>query len=257
MFRYALLVPVCTLLLVATGSVATSNEYRPMYSFGVYHPWTGFAVGILTLGLAIWLQRVEKRKWLRGLGWAAVGGVAAQAILGLQPDPPVGIRIIHAFLAQLFFATVVAIAVFTSAGWQRSPVLVEDKSPLRFLAKVTPFLVVAQVSLGIAFRQGAMEVMPHILGAVVVIFFILGLAMLVIYRPEHEALGPAGKVLLAVAATQVFLGMTLFSLSSMDLDPLVTIVVNMIHEAIGAMTLAATVVMSLLVLRSVRAPAKA
>ena len=257
LFRYSVLVSACTLFLVITGSVATTNEDRPMYALGEYHSWTGLAVGLLVLGLAVWLQKVEKRRWVRGLGWAAVAGVAVLAILGLLPDPqPTAVRVAHAFLAQLFFSTVVTIAISTSGSWMRGPSPVEDKSPLRLLAKITPFLVAAQVSLGVAYRQGAMDVLPHIIGALVVTLFILGLAMSVIYRPEHEALRPAGKVLLGVAATQVFLGLTLFSLLSMDLDPVVTIVVNLIHETTGALTLAATVVMSLLVLRTVRAPAK-
>ena len=77
-------------------------------------------IGILTIGLAAWLWRAEKRPWMRWLGLAALGGVIAQGILGgmtvrmFQPPP---VSAAHATLAQLFFSTVVAIAVFTSSWW--------------------------------------------------------------------------------------------------------------------------------------------
>ena len=65
-------------------------------------------VGLLTIGLAAWLWKVEKRFWMRWLGWAALGGVIAQGILGgitvrmFQPPP---VSAAHATLAQLFFST--------------------------------------------------------------------------------------------------------------------------------------------------------
>ena len=57
---------------------------------------------------------------MRWLGLAALGGVIAQGILGgmtvrmFQPPP---VSAAHATLAQLFFSTVVAIAVFTGSWW--------------------------------------------------------------------------------------------------------------------------------------------
>ena len=96
--------------------------------------------------------------------------------------------------------------------------------------------------------------MPHLLGALVVVFFILGLALAVIYRPEYVCLHHAGKVLLAVASVQVFVGLGLFSMTSMDVDPLVTIVATVVHATTGALTLAATVAMAILVLRHLRDP---
>ena len=45
--RGAVLLALCTLLLVATGDAVTSNDQRPMYSFGQIHFWTAAAAGIL------------------------------------------------------------------------------------------------------------------------------------------------------------------------------------------------------------------
>jgi len=85
-------------------------------------------VGFLTIVLAAWLWRVDKRPWMRWLGLAALGGVVAQGILGgltvrmVQPPP---VSAAHATLAQLFFSTVVAIAVFTGDWWHsNAPVLI-------------------------------------------------------------------------------------------------------------------------------------
>jgi len=38
--------------------------------------------GLLTIVLAVWTWRAEKRRWLRILGFAALGTVIAQGILG-------------------------------------------------------------------------------------------------------------------------------------------------------------------------------
>ena len=254
--RGAVLLALCTLLLVATGDAVTSNDQRPMYSFGQIHFWTA-AAGILTIGLAIGLSRADPRAWLRRLGWTAVGAVAVQAVLGLQSEPlPPAVRFCHAFLAQLFFTAVVAIAVCTSSGWMEGPGLPESRSFLRFMAKVTPALVLLQVTLGLAFRHGLMGVGLHIAGAFAVLFFILGLTLPVIYAPEPGRLSAAAKTLLAVASLQVFLGLALFIIRSMDeIDPVVVIVATMVHAAVGALTLAASLAMALLVLRGVGEPA--
>src|SRR5881409_2381534 len=103
-------------------------------------------VGILTIGLVIFLFRSEPRRWLRRLGLIALGAVIAQGLLGgmtviyMLPKP---VSISHACLAQLFFTTTVLIALFTSAGWRRELPLVDDSgSPsLHLLAAAVPLCV--------------------------------------------------------------------------------------------------------------------
>src|ERR1700756_4028742 len=136
--RYALFTACCTFLLLVAGALVTSNDaglsipdwplaygslHPPMvggirYEFS--HRVMATCVGLLTIGLAAWLSRAEKRNWMRWLGWAALGGGIAQGILGGFPgrrDQPPPVSAAHATLAQLFFSTVVAIAVFTSSWW--------------------------------------------------------------------------------------------------------------------------------------------
>src|SRR5438477_1356344 len=161
--RYAILVAVCTLVLVIAGASVTSKEAGlsvpdwplsygqviPEMTGGVLfetgHRLIAQVVGILTIILAVWIARVEQRKWMRTLGWIALSLVVAQGLLGgatvllLQPPP---ISMAHACLAQLFFSVTVAIAVFTSKNWRQGPEPVEDYGwpSLRSLALLTPVL---------------------------------------------------------------------------------------------------------------------
>jgi heme A synthase len=248
--RYAILLAACSLLLVITGASVSGNAERPLYSLGQSHAIIGAAVGVLTIGLVIWLARVEKRTGLRRLGWAVLSAVVVESLLGLQAAPlPPAVRIAHAFLAQLFFAATVAIAVLTSGGWKRSPEPV-GRVPMRWLTKLAPAAVLAQVALGLAFRHGVLDVMPHLLGAFVIAFFVLGLTLPAIYSSELSPLRPPAQVLLIILSVQVFLGLALFTMAPMDIDPAVTIVLTVVHAATGALTLAATVVMSLLIQRA-------
>jgi len=228
--RFAILVAVCTLILVVAGASVTSKEaglsvpdwplsYGQVFPemtggvlFETGHRMIATFVGILTIILAVWLQRVERRSWMRKLGWAALGAVVAQGLLGGMPvlmlQPP-AVSVAHACLAQLFFSTTVSIALFTSRGWRQGAEYVDDtvRPRLRTLAVVAPILVLAQIALGAAFRHRALNLVPHILGAVVVTVAILLLALFVLQQfGSHAALAKAAKTLLAITFAQILLG---------------------------------------------------
>src|SRR4051795_4969149 len=140
--RFAVLLAVSTLFLVIAGASVTSNQaglsvpdwplsygqVMPEMKGGVFyehgHRMIASAVGLFTVILAVWLWRAEKRTWLRKLGLVAViaviiqGGLGGMTVLFLLPK---AVSISHACLAQLFFSTTVAIALFTSSGWQNGP----------------------------------------------------------------------------------------------------------------------------------------
>src|ERR1700679_2206457 len=162
--RYAVLLAVCTLFLVVSGASVTSKEaglsvpdwplsygqVMPQMTGGVFfehgHRMVATFVGALTVGLAVWLTRADPRPWMRKLGWIALGAVVLQGLLGgltvLLLLPP-AVSVSHACLAQLFFSTTMAIALFTSKKWMEGPEIVEDYGwpSLRTLAIVTPVLV--------------------------------------------------------------------------------------------------------------------
>ena len=275
--RYAILVAVCTLLLVLAGASVTSKEAGlsvpdwplsygqviPDMTGGVLfetgHRMIASVVGMLTVILAIWIARIEKRAWMRRLGWVAVSLVVAQGLLGgatvllLQPAP---ISMAHACLAQLFFSVTVAIAVFTSKKWQEGPEPVEDYGwpSLRSLAIVTPILILLQVALGAGFRHRAFGLLPHVVGAMIVPLVILLVGVFALHQfPKHRSLRPAAVALLSITGVQVFLGVIAYIARINAAEyPLAMVLTTVTHVATGGLTLAASVVLAIQIRRNVR-----
>src|SRR5205085_2446666 len=129
-----------TLLLVVAGALVTSNAaglsvpdwptsfgslYRipPMIGgvkFEHGHRMIAELVGLLTIVLAIWIQRSDGRRWMRMLGWVALGGVVVQGVLGgltVKFFLPWWLSSLHALVAQTFFVLTVCLAYFTSRGF--------------------------------------------------------------------------------------------------------------------------------------------
>ena len=178
---YLRLLAAASLLLIAAGGLVTSTDsglavpdWPNTYGYFMFafpfdkmvggilyehgHRLIASVVGLMTIGLAVWAWRVEARAWVRRLAWIALGAVVAQGLLGgitviyLLPKP---ISISHAGLAQLFFALVVSLAVFTSPGWRtgfgREQPL--DDPVLAKLALAVPALVYVQILLGATMRH--------------------------------------------------------------------------------------------------------
>ena len=275
--RYAILLSVCTLFLVVAGASVTSEEaglsvpdwplsygqVMPPMTGGVLfehgHRMIGTTVGLLTIGLLVWLLRVEKRSWMRKLAWVALGWVSVVGLLGgltvkLLTPPPVSI--LHTCLAQMFFSLTVSMVVFTSRSWQAGPEFVEDNGwpSMRSLAIALPVFVLAQIALGAGFRHRAIGILPHILGAMIVSFLILVAGVFVLHQfPTHPALRPAAVALLAIACLQVGLGILAYvaRLNASEY-PLFMVLSTVAHVAVGALTLAASIVFAIQIRRNVR-----
>ena len=120
------------------------------------HRLIASTVGFLTLTLAGWLWRAEPRKWVRNLGFVAVGAVILQGILGgirvtLLRDE---IGIFHACLAQAFFGLLVLIALSTSRFWNKARrIYGESAKRLRVLALATTLVIYLQLGLGAMMRH--------------------------------------------------------------------------------------------------------
>lgn len=243
--RYAILVAVFTFALVITGALVTSYSERPPAYLQPLHLAIASAVGLLVLGLAL---------WLRGPAWFLLAGIVLEALLALGRGPAIGA--LHALLAQLIFAGAVAISVITSESWDRPSESLEDSRRLSFrkLSLVTLSLLVLQVALGAAYRHNAMGVLPHIIGALVVTIVILLLAVLVTNQyPEHAVLRPTAKLLIGITFTQVMLGMGAFiTRLMMAQGTLPVVIVGLIHVANGSLTLATTTALTLLLRRFLR-----
>jgi heme a synthase len=280
--RYAVVWSFCTLFLVIAGGLVTSNDaglsvpdwplsygklMPPMegnifYEHG--HRMVATTVGLLTMGMAIWLMRAERRRWLRNLGWIALAAVIAQGVLGgmtvifLLPKP---VSIGHACLAQLFFATTVAIALFTSESWKRGARMVDDAGapPLHWLAVAASACIFLQLALGASARHQALGIVPHVMGAVVATGMVLWVVARVLMRhADHEALRRSALVLLSAVFLQVFLGIAAYMsrLTTADAPQPMPVMVGftVAHVAVGALTLASSVVLAIQVFRNVRRP---
>lgn len=278
--RYAIFVAFCTLLLLVAGGLVTSNaaglsvpdwplsygKLMPVMEGGVFyehgHRMIATTIGILTIILAIWLWEADPRRWMRNLGWVALGAVVLQGVLGgltVLFLLPKAISIGHACLAELFFSTTVAIAVFTSPGWQRGPQVAEDSGwpSVRSLAAALPVVVLCQVALGAAARHQAFGIIPHVIGAMAVAgaVFIVGIAVLSQYG-SHPALGRSARALLLITFVQVFLGIAAYMsriITSEAVKPMPVMVFwTVLHLTVGALTMAASVVLAIQVFRHVR-----
>ena len=87
-------------------------------------------LGVLTIVLAILIWVKDERRWLRWFGLIAVGGVIAQGVLGRQVVLQLlhyWLPVMHACFAQIMFAAVVSIAVFTSQWWMSERPQLEDR----------------------------------------------------------------------------------------------------------------------------------
>ena len=189
---FAALVAASTAVLIFAGGLVTStgsglsvpdwpNTYGwfmwafPMSKMvgGIFyehaHRLIASTVGFLIVVLAAWLGRVEPRRWVRRLGYLALGAVIAQGILGgitvlwYLPD---AISIAHAGLAQIVFCLTVAIALATSPGWTRGyaqlptsnsqlprRLSVTDDRTLQHMAIVTTAVIYAQILVGATMRH--------------------------------------------------------------------------------------------------------
>ena len=180
--RFALFVACCTALLIFVGGLVTSTssglsvpDWPTTYGWNMfsfpYSKWVGGIfyehghrliasfVGFLTVLLTIWMWLREKRAWVRWLSTAALGAVILQGVLGGLTVIfllPAWISTLHACLAQTFFCTVIALAVFTSPQWKRGLPLVKSHAesiPLQTLCVMTTAAVYVQLIAGALMRH--------------------------------------------------------------------------------------------------------
>jgi heme a synthase len=285
--RFTALAAGCVFLLIVAGALVTSNEaglsvpdwptsfgslYRiPPLVGGVKfehgHRMLAEAIGLLTIAVAVWTQRVDRRHWIRVLAWCALGTVIAQGILGgltvLLYLPP-AISTAHATLAQTFFCIMVSIAFFTSRSWVQAPepvVRLDEQPRLTTLATWTVVAVWLQLIMGAAFRHSGIRLLPHLIGAVLVFSMVswLAIATLKRHREVPQLAQPAGALLILLVV-QIALGLASYItrvLWSQGVSaPLTSMVVATVaHVACGALVLVTTVILAIQIHRHTMVPA--
>jgi cytochrome c oxidase assembly protein subunit 15 len=272
-----------TLLLLAVGGLVTSKEaglavvdWPNSYGYnmflyplsrmtgGVYyehaHRLFGALVGLTTLVMAVLLQRVDPRAFVRRLGWLALVMVVIQGILGglrvtgsftlstatEDMAPSLTLAVIHGVFAQVFFATLVALAAFTSQGWigERRGIARPNAGTDRVLGGTLVGLLILQLVLGAIQRHTQSLLMVHVAMAAIV----APLALHVGFRtwglnPKEPLLKRLGLGLAAVVVVQVTLGIAALSVTwaAAEAASTLDVVITTAHQWCGALLLATAV----------------
>ena len=201
--RTARLTAGATFLLIVIGAIVTSTDsglavpdWPTTFGYNMFlyplsemvggilyehsHRLMGSLVGILTIGLFVLILAKDSRKWLKWLGLAALIAVIVQGVLG-------GLRvtqmnrnfaIVHACLAQAFFALLCGIAWFTSQDWRQDirTTTGETARKLRRLSLMTTCFIYVQLIFGAILRHTGSRLDAHLLFAFLVALHIFLLA---------------------------------------------------------------------------------
>lgn len=285
---YTKIVAAATFVLLLAGGMVTSTasglavpdwplsfgQWMPPMEGGVLyehgHRMIASFVGLLIVIEAVWLWRAEPRRWVRTLGWVALGAVVVQGVLGgvtVLLRLPDAVSVSHAGLAQLVFGVTVAIALVTSRGWLEVD---EDRRPadartpaLASIAFGLAALVWLQIVLGAVVRHGGAglvipdfplafgEIVPPLASRAVQLHFAHRVGGVVValaagwtawrvwrsYRDVPALTRPAATLAGLVVAQIALGGWTVLSYK----NPLVTTA----HVGTGALIFAASVILAL------------
>jgi cytochrome c oxidase assembly protein subunit 15 len=266
-----------TLLLIVLGALVTSNDaglsvpdwptsfgslYKipPMVGGVKYeHGHRMFAefVGLLIIAIAVWTQRVERRPWMKALGWIALASVVGQGVLGgltVLLGLPWLVSTAHATLAQTIFCVVIAMALFSSKRWLQDaePIAEDGVAPSTpALTALAAACVWVQLILGAAFRHTGIRLLPHVIGACVVTAMLCWTVVRILtrYNGASQLRRPA-QLILAMLMVQLGLGFAAYVSRLVWMlnppQPTIWIVVSTVaHVAGGAIVLATAVVLAI------------
>lgn len=228
------------------------------------HRLIASAVGLLTVILAVWTWMTDPRRWMRWLAVAAVALVIFQGVLG-------GLRVlfvsldlaaVHACVAQIFFATIVALTVFTSRSWLEREALLEPSPQANRFVRWSAFATTAvyvQIVLGALLRHQGAGIHPwyvgfHVTGAFIAsaaVIWVFALAFKHLWAERLYRRAATGMALTLLA--QFALGLTallvIMSETYAGIRSPLQILLNSTHLIVGALLFASLVRMTLLTYR--------
>ncbi len=220
-------------------------------------------VGLLSIVIAIWTWRVDRRRWMKFLGVTALGLVIAQGILGgltvLFYLPP-AISSAHAAFAQTFFCVVTLIATFTGRRWVEEVPQVEfdQRRPSLFtLALLSILVLYVQLVLGALFRHHGLSWWPHVVNAGSVAIVLSWTVVRALSQYSNiEAVRRPAITMLALMVAQLCLGFVAFltrvAWGHDAVQPELPMVISTVaHVAVGALLLAVAAVLAVQVWRHV------
>lgn len=247
--RWAVVLACATFPLVWVGGLVTTTDagmavpdWPNTYGYNLFlYPWQSWlagpwdlfvehghrmlaaTVGLITIGMLFVFMRLERRNWVRGMGFAALGLVIFQGALG-------GMRVLfdertlamlHGMTGPLFFGLTVALAVITSQSWlsgadAASRTSTRGGGQIRIVATVTAVLAYLQIVLGAVLRHVPVDSQPgafllavkfHLFLAGVLTLHIALLAWLVLIRARQlRPLGRLAGILIGLTVIQLALG---------------------------------------------------
>ena len=280
--RTAHLTAGATFLLIVIGGIVTSTDsglavpdWPTTFGYNMFlyplsemvggilyehsHRLMGSLVGLLTVGLFVFLLVKDSRKWLKWLGFAALVAVIVQGVLGGLRVTQINLNfaIVHACLAQAFFALLCGIAWFTSREWWQNgdKPLVESAQKLRRLSLITTCLIYVQLIFGAILRHTGTRLDAHLLFAFLVALHIFLLARrLLSVNSETQRIGQSMlMVLLGLLAIQLILGTGAFfaklTAFGETFATALTVTITTAHVAVGALMLVSSFVLTLRIYR--------
>jgi heme a synthase len=268
--RFAVFTVLWTVLLLVAGALVTSNDAAlsvtdwpkshgvwiptPLAGGDVYeysHRVVAGVLGVLTLVLAVAIWVKDGRRWLRWFGVIAVGGIVAQAVLGGQVVIQLlhyWLPVLHACFAQIMFAAILSIAVFTSKWWISDQPQLEDRgSPsIHSLALINALVIFFQVFLGAGFRHKDIPIWPHAAGSLAVLATVVWTAVVLRKRFEKSRELTRMRLLLhSVFGLQFLLGIGAYwsRLTTADAPQPMPVMVSLtvIHTVVGALLFAVSI----------------
>lgn len=227
---------------ILSGAFTTSEmkSAGPLAPTGV-HTAAGLAMVLLQLVILIGTCTAPASWKLRLLAGGAL-------FLAFFDGVSFFVPIVHACLAQLFFVAVVCLAVRTSPTWESGAQRFDAKTWPRLpgLSVIALMTVAMQVFLGVAYRQRAIGVSMHLLGALIATLLLVGLGVYVTQTMPHQAaLCAAAKRAMTATGVQVALGMTVYMMALVDAGTtLFAVLAIAAHVLTGALMLGASVVLA-------------
>ena len=275
-----------TFLLIVIGGIVTSTEsglavpdWPTTFGYNMFlyplsemvggilyehsHRLMGSLVGLLTVGLFVFLLVKDSRKWLKWLGLAALIAVIVQGVLGGLRVTQINrnFAIVHACLAQAFFALLCGIAWFTSRDWWQDAgrPIIESAQKLRRLSLITTCLIYGQLIFGAILRHTGSRLDAHLLFAFLVTLhiFLLARRVLGVNGGAHGIGQSMPLVLLGLLAVQLMLGTGAFFAKLTAFGETfatgLTVTITTAHVAVGALMLVSSFVLTLKIYRMAQA----
>ena len=280
--RLARLTAGATFLLIVIGGIVTSTDsglavpdWPTTFGYNMFlyplsemvggilyehsHRLMGSLVGILTVGLLVFLWAKDSRKWLKWLGLIALIAVIVQGVLGGLRVTQINrnFAIVHACLAQAFFALLCGIAWFTSRDWwqDKPAVPIAAAQKLKRLSLITTCLIYVQLIFGAVLRHTGSRLDMHLLFAFLVTLHIFLLARRILGTNDETQRSASSMVfgLLGLLAVQLMLGTGAFFARLTAFGETfatgLTVTITTAHVAVGALMLVSSFVLTLKIYR--------